>query len=117
MRTEIREEHAMHARSPAASLIAFLMVVVCMLVGCGPTRTAGTGGVAKQALAVLSIPQLPAATYVQIKSVQFDDGGEPYKIGKGRDFYLRPGDDHTATFAFSAKIPSLPPPLGWFMPK
>ena len=102
----------MHARHLAALLIVALVVV-----GCGPTRTAGTGGVAKQDLAVLSIPQLPAETYVQIGAVQFDDAGEPYKIGKGRDFYLRPGDDHTATFTFTAKVPSLPPPLGWFMPK
>jgi len=104
----------MHARYPAASLAVVL--VASLLVGCGPTRTAGTGGVAARELAVLSIGQLPAETHVQIGTVQFDSADEPYKIGKGRDFYLRPGDAHTATFTFIAKVPGLPGPLGWLVP-
>ena len=102
-------------RYPAASPIAFFIViaVVVFLVGCGPTRTAGTGGLAARDLAVLSIAQLPAKTYVQIGAVQFDGEGDQYKIGKGRDFYLRPGDSHTATFTFTAKVPGL---LGWLVP-
>jgi len=109
----------MHARSPTASrtsLTVVCFVAAALLVGCGPTRTAGTGGLSAKDLAVLSIPQLPAETHVQIKAVQFDDAGEAYDIGKHRDFYLRPRDDHTATFTFTAKIPGLPGPLGWFVP-
>lgn len=103
------------------------LFVVSVAVGCsGPTRTAGTNGVAKKDLAVLSIDQLPPEAHVQIDTIQFDDAGEAYKIGKaGRDFYLLPkteGSGHTASFDFVAHMPSpesagAPAWVGWMIPK
>ena len=88
-----------------------------LLAGCGgPTRTAGTRGVATSDLAVLSIPQVPDESPVLFETVQFDGAGDPYAIGKGRDFYLLPGD-HTATFTLIARTPRIPGVAGWFAPK
>src|SRR4051812_22181987 len=95
----------MNARSLASLLVA-------LLVGCGPTYTAGTRGVAARDLAVLSIPQLPEAAYVRIRAIQFDDAGDQYEVGDGRDFYLLPGD-HTASVTLIAPVPG---PAGWFVP-
>src|SRR5687768_17257540 len=90
-------QRAMRARRFLALLL--IVPVVGIAVGCGgPTHTAGTRGVEAADLAVLSIPQLPAESPVQIDAVQFDGAGDPHAIGKGRDFYLLPGD-HTATFS------------------
>jgi hypothetical protein len=86
--------------------------------GCGPTRTAGTGGVGAKQLAVLSIPQLPDAAHVKIDTIRFNDEGEAYPLGKGRDFYLRPGD-HTAGFDLVARVPDVdgvPKWLKWVIP-
>jgi hypothetical protein len=83
-----------------------------LVVGCGPTYTTGTGGKSAKELAVLSIAQLPSDLPVQIKSVQFDGGGDQYDIGEGRDFYLLPGD-HTAAFSFVAHVSG---PLGMLLP-
>ena len=96
----------MHARYLAGLLLA-------LLVGCGPTRTAGTEGKPVNELAVLSVPQLPDEVHVQMHTVQFDGGGDQYDIGNGRDFYLLPGD-HTATFSFQAEVPGFG---GLFVPK
>lgn len=112
------------------------LFVVSVAVGCsGPTRTAGTNGVAKKDLAVLSIDQLPPEAHVQIDTIQFDDAGEAYKIGKdGRDFYLLPQKEsgqgangaqpggHTASFDFVAHMPDIsgtgaPAWVGWMIPK
>ena len=92
------------------SLAALLIV---LLLGCGPTRTAGTKGVAAKDLAVLSIAQLPAEAHVGIDTVQFDGAGDRYEIGKGREFYLPPGE-HTGTFSFIAHVPGVG---GWFVPR
>jgi hypothetical protein len=98
----------MQARPLVATLFMFLAAA-----GCGPTRTAGTKGTAAKELAVLSITQLPGAAYVKIDAIQFDDGGDLYKIGKGRDFYLRPGD-HAASFTLTANVPGIG---GRFIPR
>ena len=92
--------------------LAALLIV--LLVGCGPTHTAGTRSLAAKDLAVLSIPQLPGEAHVQIHAVQFDGAGDQYEIGDGgRDFYLLPGA-HSGTFTFSAHLPGLG---GWLVPK
>ncbi|HEX8341729.1 MAG TPA: hypothetical protein VF624_12540 [Tepidisphaeraceae bacterium] len=86
--------------------------------GCGPTRTAGTGGVGARELAVLSIPQLPDAAHVKIDTVRFDDAEAAYPVGRGRDFYLRPGD-HTVGFDLVARVPDVdgvPTWLKWVIP-
>ncbi len=104
-------------RPLAASLIALLITI-----GCGPTRTAGTAGIAPKDLSVLSIPQLPKEAHIEIKSVQFDGQGDAYKLGKSRDFYLTPGT-HTASFTLVARIPKVEgmgPMAGlasWLIPK
>ena len=91
--------------------------LVMFLAGCGgPTRTAGTSGLAAKDLSVLSIPQLPKETHLQIRTIQFDGAGEEYKIGKRRDFYLQPRD-HTASFTLAAVIPEAGGIAGWFIPK
>jgi hypothetical protein len=102
---------ARHA--PRFPLLAAVLVV--LFAGCGPTRTAGTNGVAAKDLAVLSVPQLPKEAHVQIHTIQFDGSGEEYKIGKARDFYLLPRD-HTASFTFKASVPDVGM-LGWLIPK
>jgi hypothetical protein len=89
------------------------LLLMIFIVGCGPTRTAGTNGLAAKDLAVLSIPQLPNVAHVQIDAVQFDGQGDRYAIGNSRDFYLLPGD-HSASFSFVADIPG---PAGLFVPK
>jgi hypothetical protein len=86
--------------------------MITLLVGCGPTYTAGTKGVAAKDLAVLSIPQLPGEAHVQIKEVQFDGAGDQYTIGNSRDFYLLPGD-HSAAFTLVAHVPGIE---GMFIP-
>ena len=99
-------------RCPAAVLLAVLLVG-----GCGPTRTAGTAGMAARDLAVFSVPALPAASPVQIRTIQFDGAGDAYKVGKGRDFYLLPGD-RTASFTLKARIPGVGGTIaGVFIPK
>lgn len=96
----------MHHRHLAAPLVALLL-------GCGPTRTAGTKGVAAGDLAVLSVAQLPAGVPVRIDTVQFDGAGDRYDVGSGREFYLRPGG-HTGSFTFRAHVPGV---AGWFVPR
>ena len=107
----------MRFRLPAASLI---VLPIILLVGCsGPTRTAGTSGVAAKDLSVLSISQLPEEAHIEIKSVQFDGKGDAYKIDKSRDFYLTPGD-HTASFTLVARVPKMEGMAGlasWLIPK
>jgi len=97
---------------PVRCLAALLIL---FFVGCGPTRTAGTSGMAAKDLSVLSIAQLPKEAHIQIHSIQFDGAGDEYKIGKGRDFYLRPRD-HTASFTFTASVPSGGGMLAWLIP-
>jgi hypothetical protein len=95
-----------------------LLMLLAVGGGCGPTRTTGTSGMAAKDLAVLSIAQLPHDAHVQIEAIQFDDAGESYEIGKGRDFYLKPGD-HTANFNFIATVPKIegmPTLVGWIIP-
>jgi hypothetical protein len=45
--------------------------------------------------------------------VQFNGAGDRYEIGKGRDFYLWPGE-HTGAFSFSVHVPGVG---GWFVPR
>ena len=86
-------------RRPAALLILLLVA------GCGgPTRTAGTSGVAAKDLSVLSVPPLPAVSPVQIRTIRFDGAGDEYEVGRCRDFYLLPGD-RTASFTLTARVP------------
>jgi len=68
--------------------------------GCGPTRTAGTRGVAAPHLAIVSILQFPDESLVLLDTVRFnhgdakDDktgGDETYAVGRGHDYYLLPG--------------------------
>ena len=102
--------HAAQARWLAAGLIL-------LLVGCGgPTRTAGTSGLAAGNLAVLSIPQLPKESHLKIRTIQFDGAGDEYKVGDGRDFYLLPRD-HTASFTLEAIVPEEAGFLGSLIPK
>jgi hypothetical protein len=82
----------------------FAALLILFVVGCGPTRTAGTRGVAAKDLSVLSIAQLPRESPVQLRTIQFGDAGEQYKIGKGRDFYLLPRDQ-TASVTLLARVP------------
>ncbi len=93
---------------------AFAALLVVTLAGCGgPTRTTGTSGLAAKDLAVLSIPQLPDAAVIKVYSIQFDNQGDEYKIGKGRDFYLLPGDHKVS---FTLQNPAPPGMGGWFVP-
>lgn len=92
-------------------------LLILSLAGCGgPTRTAGTSGLAAKDLSVLSIAQLPKETHLQIRTIQFDGAGEEYEVGKRRDFYLQPSD-HTASFTLTAILPDAPGIAGWFIPK
>jgi hypothetical protein len=91
--------------------------LILLLVGCGgPTRTSGTSGLAAGELAVLSIPQLPKESHLQIHTIQFDGAGDEYKVGDGRDFYLLPRD-HTASFTLEAIVPKEVGFLGSLLPK
>jgi hypothetical protein len=95
--------------------------LILLLVGCGgPTHTAGTSGLAAKDLSVLSVMQLPEEAPIQIRTIQFDDAGDEYEIGKSRDFYLLPRD-HTASFTLTASVPKevggMGGMAGWFMPK
>jgi hypothetical protein len=102
----------------AAAVLLVLLAVFVVGGGCGPTRTAGTSGMAAKDLAVLSITQLPDDAHVRIDAIQFDEAGETYEIGKSRDFYLRPGN-HTANFNFVARMPEvegMPALVGWLIP-
>lgn len=110
----------MHTRHPPTlPPLLLLLPLVPLLVGCGgPTHTAGTRGVAASNLAVLTVPQLPGESPVQIESIRFDGADEAHAVGKGgRDFYLTPGDDHTATFTLIARPPRVSGVGGWFGPK
>ena len=78
--------------------------LLLLLVGCGPTHTAGTRGLARQDLAVLSVPQLPKITHLRLETVRFDGDAAAYPVGTGRDFYLLPRD-RTATFTLRAVLP------------
>ena len=100
----------------AMTLRVLTLAITLLLVGCGPTRTSGTGGKSAQELAVLSIPQLPKESPIQIRTIQFDGKGDAYKVGKGRDFYLTPSD-HTASFTLEAIIPKDASYLDWMIPK
>jgi hypothetical protein len=92
--------------------LAAILITLFAVAGCGPTRTVGTKGLAARDLSVLSIAQLSGEAPVKIHAIRFDDGGDLYKIGNGRDFYLRPGD-HAASFTLIARVPG---PGGWFVP-
>ena len=80
-----------------------LLGLLLLLIGCGPTRTAGTSGLSRHDLAVLTVPQLPNETHLRIETIRFDDSGDAYPIGHGRDFYLLPRD-HTAAFTLKVVI-------------
>jgi len=99
--------------------------------GCGPTRTAGTRGVAARDRAIVSIPQFPDESLVLLDTVRFnygdtkddktmgDKGGdETYAIGRGKDFYLLPGSV-TAGFDLVGQIPDasgMPRWVRWTIP-
>jgi hypothetical protein len=107
---------ARHSPSGPGHLAAWLIL---FLAGCGgPTHTAGTSGLGAKNLSVLSIPQLPKESPVQVRTIQFDGAGDEYEIGQGRDFYLLPRD-HTASFTFTAELPDMGGAglAGWFIPK
>jgi hypothetical protein len=95
---------------PLAGLLIALSA--SLVIGCGPTRTAGTIGLPSKDLAVLSISPLPPDLYFHIPSVQFDGQGAWYEIKNSRDFYLTTGD-HTGSFTFAAKASGI---AGWFTP-
>ena len=101
-------------RVPAARCLALGLIL--LLVGCGPTHTAGTRGLARQDLAVLSVPQLPKITHLRLETVQFDGDAAAYPVGSGRDFYLLPRD-RTATFTLRAVLPAEAGFLGPLLPK
>ena len=103
----------MYTLTPQQIVRRLPALLVVFLAGCGgPTHTAGTSGMAAKDLAVLSVPQLPAEYHVRIQTIQFDDAGDEYDIGKGRDFYLLPRE-HTASFTVSAVVPGVG---GMFVP-
>ena len=85
--------------------LAPLLIILLAAAGCGgPTRTAGTAGLAAKDLSVVSVPGLPRASPVQIRTVRFDGTDEEYDVGKGRDFYLLPGD-RAASFTLLVRPP------------
>src|SRR4051794_7515571 len=93
------------------------LLLLSLAAGCGgPTRTAGTSGLAARDLSVLSIAQPPDEVHLKIHSIQFDGGGDKYEIGKHRDFYLLPRD-HTASFTLVPSLPSVGGLAGLLMPK
>jgi len=105
--------HAPRSRRLAALLV---LLVGGAAGGCGgPTRTAGTAGVPAEELAVLSVPQLPDEAHVRIRTIRFDDSGDAYDVGGGRDFYVLPGG-RTAALTFVARTPTPPGVAGWFVP-
>ena len=90
--------------------------------GCGPTRTAGTRGVAARDLAIVSIPQFPDESPVKLDTVRFNHGDrmgdETYAVGRGKDFYLLPGRV-TAGFDLVGQIPDasgMPRWVRWTIP-
>jgi len=95
--------------------------------GCGPTRTAGTRGVAARDLAIVSIPQFPDESPVKLDTVRFNHGDakndntggdEAYAVGRGKDFYLLPGRV-TAGFDLVGQIPDasdMPRWVRWTIP-
>ena len=93
-----------------------LIGLLLLLVGCGPTRTDGTSGLSRQDLAVLTVPQLSGETHLRIETVRFDDTGDAYPVGHGRDFYVLPRD-HTAAFTLRAVLPGGAGVFGQFVPK
>lgn len=102
---------------PVAKAHVFVAALIALLSGCGgPTHTAGTKGLASRDLAVLSIPQLPKQSPLQIHTIRFDDAGEEFKVGGGRDFYLLP-NGHTASFTLKAIVPKELGFLGSMLPK
>jgi len=103
-----------HSRLLAGWLI--LLFTAFGLVGCGPTHTAGTSGMAAKELSILSITQLPKEAHLQVRTIQFDGAGDAYEIGKGRDFYLLPRN-HTASFTLTASVPDEIGLPTWLIPK
>lgn len=100
-------------KSPGCLVAALLL----LLVGCGgPTRTAGTAGLAADELATLTVPQLPRESHLKIRTIQFDNAGDEYKVGNGRDFYLLPRN-HTATFTLEPILPKEAGFIGALLPK
>ena len=101
----------------ASPLAALLILFVA---GCGPTRTAGTRGLAAKDLSILSVAQLPRESPVQLRTIQFGDSAEQYQIGKGRDFYLLPRDQ-AASVTLLARVPkgggAMGKLAGVFLPK
>lgn len=88
-----------------------LPLLLLLLVGCGPTRTAGTKGVAAKDLAVLTIKQHNAIPGFHINKVTFDDG-DTFDIDGDRDFYLTPGQ-HKVAVGYG---PCVHGPHAWFSP-
>ena len=101
-------------RVPTVRCLALGMVL--LLVGCGPTHTAGTRGLARSDLAVLTVPQLPKITHLRLETIQFDGDTAAYPVGSGRDFYLLPRD-RTATLTLRAVLPAEAGFLGRFCPR
>ena len=100
----------------AAQARWFAAALILVLVGCGPTRTAGTAGLPASELAVMTIPQLPKESPLRIRTIQFDGAGDAYTVGDGRDFYLLPRE-HTASFTLEAIVPKEVGVLGSLIPK
>jgi hypothetical protein len=92
-------------------LLVLLLPALSLAVGCaGPTRTAGTKGIAANQLAVLHVTRQYDVPLVRVSAVRFDDAGDKYKIDDdGRDFYLTPGVHHVG-LDLTAKIES---PIKW----
>jgi hypothetical protein len=110
-------QHAQHPAQARWLAPGLILLMLLLVVGCGgPTRTAGTSGLAAKDLAVLSIPQLPEESHLQIHTIQFDAAGDEYKVGGGRDFYMLP-QNHTASFTLKAIVPKEAGILGSLIPK
>ena len=81
---------------------------LALAIGCGPTRTAGTQGIAPEKLAILHVTQTYDVPTLQLTAIQFDYH-DKYKIEGDRDFYLTPGV-HPVAIDLTAKIES---PIPW----
>jgi hypothetical protein len=91
--------------------IAMFLVLGAALVGCGPTRTAGTQGLAANQLAVLEVDRHNAIPGLHIDSITIDDD-QNFDVTRDRTFYLTPGE-HKVAVGYGQCVHG---PPAWFSP-
>jgi len=88
-----------------------MLIMVTLVVGCEPVRTAGTHGLPPESLAILHVTSEYDFRQVHLTAIQFD-GGDKYVIDGDRDFYLTAGV-HKVAIDLAASFDG---PMKWFAP-